>query len=76
MRLAALALAATLAGVPAAASDPPIWLGVVCDGPVPVGMQIRATRAAETVVTLDELVAFCASQAPAQPQRQTRRGTT
>jgi hypothetical protein len=26
MRLAALALAATLAGVPAAASDPPIWI--------------------------------------------------
>ena len=76
MRLAAVSLAALLAGTPAAAQAPLFHLGIVCDGPMPVGIHIVARGPGETAVTIEELMQFCAANAPAEPQRQKWRSTT
>jgi hypothetical protein len=76
MRLAAMSLAALLAGTPAAAQAPAFHIGVVCDGPMPVGIHIVARGPGETAVLMEELFAFCAAQAPAEPQRQKWRSQT
>ena len=59
------------AALPAVAQAPTFHIGVVCDGPMPVGIHIVARGPGETVVTLEELLEFCAaSHAPAEPQPQ------
>jgi len=64
------------AALPAAAQAPLFHLGIVCDGPMPVGIHIVARGPGETAVTIEELMQFCAANAPAEPQRQKWRSTT
>jgi len=75
MRLASVFLAAMLAGAPAEASAPIFRIGVVCDGAMPIGIQIVAVAPGATEVTIDELMAFCAAQVPAQRPQSWRRTT-
>jgi hypothetical protein len=71
MRLALLASSFVVAAaVPAFAQAPTFHIGVVCDGPMPVGIHIVARGPGETAVLIEGLLAFCAEHAPAEPQKQ------
>jgi hypothetical protein len=74
MRVASFVVAGALA-MPVAAQAPAFRLGVVCDGAMPVAVEITATRAGQTLVTLEELLAFCMLNAPAEPTKQRWRQT-
>jgi len=59
----ALAIAALLAAVPASASDPTFRIGIGCsDSGMPLLVEITAARAGYTVLTLEEMLEFCASR--------------
>jgi hypothetical protein len=64
------------AAVPAAAQAPMFHIQVECQGQAPVSIQIVATGVGHVTVTIDELVAFCVSRAPAEPQKQKWRSNT
>jgi hypothetical protein len=76
MRLLLASCLIVAAALPAAAQAPAFHIGVVCDGPMPVGIHIVARGPGETAVLMEELFAFCAAQAPAEPQRQKWRSNT
>lgn len=58
-------IAALLAAVPAAASDPAFRIGIACsDNGVPLLIEIHATRAGQTTLTLEEMLEFCAERKP------------
>jgi len=63
----ALAIAVLVAAVPASASDPTFRLGIGCsDTGMPLLVEITAARAGYTVVTLEEMLEFCANRQPAK----------
>jgi hypothetical protein len=73
MRALSLAILAA-AAMPTAAQAPAFRLGIACDGAMPVAIEIHASRAGSTLVTVEELLAFCMLHAPADepkpvPQR-------
>lgn len=58
-----LTLAAALA-MPVAADDPAFVVGIGCEGGLPMVIQIQAVRPGVTMLTLPDLMAFCAAQRP------------
>lgn len=75
MRVSVL-VAAVVVAAPLAAQSPAFHVQVACDGPMPVGMGITATRPGAIVITLEELFSFCALNAPAGPTKQRWKGST
>ena len=70
----ALAIAALLAAVPASASDATFRFGIGCsDTGMPILLEITATRAGYTTLSLDEMLEFCASRK--EPVKQPSRVT-
>ena len=75
MRSASIAVFAALA-MPAVAQAPAFRVAVACDGAMPVGIEVTATRPGSTVITVEELMAFCMLHAPVVPEKQRWRSTT
>lgn len=64
MHRAVVPLVLSLAALPAVAQSPTIRIGVGCNGPVPVLLEIEATAPSLVHVTVEELFAYCAREAP------------
>jgi hypothetical protein len=64
MHRAVIPLVLSLVAAPGAAQSPTIRLGIACNGPVPVLLEIEATAPALVHVTVDALFAWCAAEAP------------
>lgn len=64
MHRAVSSFALLLAALPAVAQSPTIRIGVGCNGPIPVLMEIEATGPAVVHVLMDEIYAYCAREAP------------
>lgn len=59
-----VALIAAALALPVHAQAPTFRIGVGCNGPIPVLLEIEATAAGLVHVTVDELFAYCAKEAP------------
>lgn len=64
MHRAVVPLVLALAAAPGAAQSPTLRLGIACNGPVPVLLEIEALAPTIVHVLLDELFAYCAREAP------------
>lgn len=68
MRAIVLASCPLAGAVPATAQAPQFWVGVVCEGAMPIGVHIVARAPGETAILVSELLEFCAAQVPAEPK--------